>query len=79
MNKCSILLVRVSTLLQDYEPQIEDLKKYAKTMGYTKYKIIETKESGLVDLDKKVGTHQLFTFIKENPQYEWFSLQRFLV
>ena len=69
MNKCSILLVRVSTLLQDYEPQIEDLKKYAKTMGYTKYKIIETKESGLVDLDKKVGTHQLFTFIKENPQY----------
>lgn len=68
-NNCAILLVRVSTMEQDYDPQIDDLKSYAKKRGYTKLKIIETKESGLVDLDKKVGTNQLFTFITENPKY----------
>lgn len=68
-DKYAILLVRVSTFIQDYEPQIKDLKKYASDKGYTKFKIIETKETGLSDLDKKVGTNQLFKFIKENPQY----------
>ena len=68
-NKCAILLVRVSTYIQDYEPQIDDLRKYAKSKGYTKTHIIETKESGLVDLDKKVGTNKLFSFIQEHPEY----------
>lgn len=68
-KKYAILLVRVSTLVQDYEPQIDDLKKYALLKGYNTLQIIETKESGLVDLDKKVGTNKLFSFIQENPQY----------
>ena len=42
-DKFAILLVRVSTFSQDYEPQIKDLKKYASERGYTKFKIIETK------------------------------------
>lgn len=65
----AVLLVRVSTMGQDNAPQIEDLKKFAKSKGYSKLKIIETKESGLVDLDKKVGSNGLFSFIKENPKY----------
>lgn len=68
-SNCAILLVRVSTMEQDYDPQIDDLKKYANARGYTKLKIIETKESGLVDLEKKTGTNQLFSFINENPKY----------
>jgi DNA invertase Pin-like site-specific DNA recombinase len=69
VNNYAILLVRVSTMVQDYEPQLDDLKKYAKSKGYTKTHIIETKESGLIDLDKKVGTNKLFSFIQENPNY----------
>lgn len=69
MEKFAILLVRVSTLTQNYEPQIDDLKKFAQLKGYNKLHIIETKETGLADLDKKVGTNQLFDFIKSNPEY----------
>ena len=69
VSKYAILLVRVSTMVQDYEPQLDDLKKYAKSKGYNTTHVIETKESGLVDLDKKVGTNKLFSFIQENPNY----------
>lgn len=69
-KKYAILIVRVSTMVQDYEPQIEDLKKYAKDKGYTDFHIIPTKESGLIDLNKKEGTNSLFSFIEENPQYK---------
>lgn len=68
-KKFAILLVRVSTMGQSNDPQTDDLKKYANSLGYNQLKIIETKESGLADLDKKIGTNQLFTFIKENPKY----------
>ena len=51
-SNCAILLVRVSTMEQDYDPQIDDLKKYANSRGYTKLKIIETKESGLVHISQ---------------------------
>ncbi len=68
-EKYAILLVRVSTLSQDAEPQVEDLRKYANERGYTNLEIIETKESGLIDLDKKSGTNTLFAFIKDNPKY----------
>ena len=69
-EKYAVLIVRVSTLVQDYEPQINDLKKYANSKGFTDFHIIETKESGLIDLEKRVGTNQLFSFISENPKYK---------
>lgn len=69
-EKYAVLIVRVSTLGQDYEPQINDLKKYANSKGFTDFHIIETKESGLIDLEKRVGTNQLFSFISENPKYK---------
>lgn len=69
-NKYAVLLVRVSTQIQDYEPQIEDLKRFAKSRGYNNFHIIETKESGLVDFEKKVGANKLFKFITDNPDYK---------
>jgi DNA invertase Pin-like site-specific DNA recombinase len=68
-KKHAVLVVRVSTLDQDYKSQITDLENYAKTKGFTDFHIIETKESGLADLNKKVGTSKLFSFILENPKY----------
>jgi DNA invertase Pin-like site-specific DNA recombinase len=68
-QKCAILMVRVSTHIQDYQAQIDDLTSFAKNKGYNKFHIIETKETGLADLDKKVGANELFTFIKANPNY----------
>ena len=70
MKETAILLVRVSTNTQDYNAQIEDLQKYAKSFGFSKFKIIETKESGLLDLQHKSGTNELFDFVKKNPNYK---------
>lgn len=68
-NKCAILLVRVSTEIQDYEAQIFDLESFAKNKGFDKFKKIETKESGLISIDQRTGTNEMFSFIEENPQY----------
>lgn len=68
-KKYAILLVRVSTLQQDYEAQIYDLKRYGNTLGYTDYHIVETKETAFADLSQKVGTNEMFKFIQKNSQY----------
>lgn len=69
INDNAVLLVRVSTLIQDYNAQIEDLKKYAESKGYKKFHIIETKESGLKNLEDKIGVNELTRFISQNPEY----------
>jgi len=66
----AVLLVRVSTEAQDYDAQIEDLQEFANKKGYKHFKIIQTKESGLISLDQRAGTNELFSFIKENPEYD---------
>ena len=68
-NKCAILLVRVSTDSQDYNAQIEDLKKYAFDEGYNNIHIIETKESGLNDFEYRKGLQEVFKFIEQNKEY----------
>ena len=68
-DNCAIILVRVSTIIQDYEPQVKDLELFAKNLGFKKIKYIETKESGLADLENKVGFNTLKSFIAENPSY----------
>jgi DNA invertase Pin-like site-specific DNA recombinase len=68
-SKCAILLVRVSTIIQDYEPQLNDLKAYASKMGYTELKEIPTKESGLADSKNRSGLQNLYDFITKNPEY----------
>jgi DNA invertase Pin-like site-specific DNA recombinase len=68
-SKYAILLVRVSTEIQDYDAQIFDLESFAKKKGFTHFKKIETKESGLISIDQRTGTNEMFSFIEENPQY----------
>ena len=68
-KKHAIILVRVSTTIQDYEPQIKDLENYAKSKGFNILHRVETKESGLANLQDKQGFEELKLFIKENPQY----------
>ena len=68
-KKCAIILARVSTSVQDYEPQIEDLIKYAISKGFTEHKIFNTKETGLADFKDKIGLNQLYEFINNNPKF----------
>lgn len=70
MQKYAIILVRVSTYKQDYDAQILDLENYAKSKGFNRFKVIETKETGLADLSDKVGTNQMFAFVNQNPNYK---------
>jgi len=65
----AVLLVRVSTEIQDYDAQIIDLEGFANKKGYEHFKIIQTKESGLISLNQRSGTNEMFNFIKENPEY----------
>ena len=69
MVKYAIILVRVSSYIQDLEPQKNALKDYAKSLGFKQIRVIETKESGLVDEVDKVGTTEMFKFIEQNPEY----------
>lgn len=69
-NKSAVLLVRVSTDIQEYEPQIEDLEKFANSKGFKKIHIIKTKESGRSDFDRKMGVNELFEFLEENREYK---------
>jgi DNA invertase Pin-like site-specific DNA recombinase len=68
-NRHAVLLVRVSTEIQEFDAQIIDLEDFAKKKGYQHFKIIQTKESGLISLDQRSGTNDMFNFIKENPEY----------
>jgi DNA invertase Pin-like site-specific DNA recombinase len=67
--KCAVILVRVSTSIQDFEPQIHDLIKYAESKGFSKIHRIQTKETGLADIKNKQGFEELVSFINENPEY----------
>jgi DNA invertase Pin-like site-specific DNA recombinase len=68
-KKSVVLLVRVSTQIQDTQPQIEDLKRFAIQKGFNNFHIINTKESGRSDLDRKLGVNDLFEFIDKNKEF----------
>lgn len=68
-NSC-IILTRVSTNQQDYTAQIDDLNKWANSLGYLNIKIISTKESGFKTFDLKDGFKQVIDFINENSAYK---------
>jgi DNA invertase Pin-like site-specific DNA recombinase len=53
-KKHAILLVRVSTLEQDYQAQIYDLTQYGNSLGYTQFHIVETKETAFADLSQRL-------------------------
>lgn len=66
----AILLVRVSTYLQDTDPQKQRLIDYATQKGYTELYIIETVESGLASTEDKIGMNALFAKIQEDDEYK---------
>ena len=66
----AVLVCRVSTLGQDYDPQLDDLKNFAESKGYTDFHVIATKESGLVSHSNRIGTNDLFEWIEKNPDYK---------
>ena len=69
-DKCAIILVRVSTKIQDFEPQINDLIEYAKSKGYNKFKELSTTESGLIESKNELRFLELKNFIENNPEYK---------
>ena len=69
-DKCAIILVRVSTSIQDFEPQITDLIEFAKTKGFNKFKQIETTESGLIETKNEARFENLKEFIEKNSEYK---------
>jgi hypothetical protein len=46
------LLVRVSTLEQDYQAQIYDLTQYGNSLGYTQFHIVERTQTASCNLHK---------------------------
>jgi len=66
----AILLLRVSTLDQDSNPQKDDLTAYAKKKGFTNFHTIETKESGLANLQNRLGLEELKEFIRQNNDFK---------
>lgn len=65
----AIILLRVSDLKQDYDPQKDALLEYAKQRGYINFHIIETKESGLASLKNRAGLDELMKFVKNNEDF----------
>lgn len=67
-NSC-IILTRVSTNQQDYTAQVDDLKRWGNSLGFTNIKEISTKESGFKTFDLKEGFKQVIDYIEANKEY----------
>lgn len=68
----ALLLSRVSTPEQHFEgfsPQQNDLKLWAKEIGYTELVSIDTIESGFLDFDSKKGWNAIIKFLEEHKDY----------
>jgi DNA invertase Pin-like site-specific DNA recombinase len=67
--KKAIILVRVSTINQNLQPQKEKLIEFAKQRGFSDIHIIETVESGLADSKNKIGTNEAFEKIDTDNSF----------
>lgn len=69
----AILLSRVSTKAQETkegaDPQLDNLKAFARSNNYTELKEIRTTEHGFVEMEAKQGWNEVVDFIKDNPDY----------
>lgn len=67
MKKKALLLVRVSTVQQDYEAQKNELISYAHSQGYNVIKIIEDKESAIkLSEEERHGLNEMKQYLIEN-------------
>jgi DNA invertase Pin-like site-specific DNA recombinase len=67
--KKAIILVRVSTINQNLQPQKEKLIEFAKQRDFDDIHIIETVESGLADSKNKIGTNEAFEKIDTDNSF----------
>ena len=66
----AVLVSRVSTSAQTDAPQREDLKRYARELGYTTVTEFGTTESGFLEMDDKQGWNLVVDFFKSHPEYK---------
>jgi len=60
-----VIYSRVSTEEQEYQRQIDDLKKHAAAQNWTVLKSLEEKESGLKSSKDRPQLNELFEMVKE--------------
>lgn len=65
MNKV-VIFARVSTISQDYERQLNDLREYAKHMGYNVVKEYAEKISGAKRVVERETMSELLSFVEAN-------------
>lgn len=68
-GKNCVCVGRVSTSSQNQTAQIEDLKKYATSLGYTHIQPFFTTESGFLESDSKIGWNLVTNFFETHPDY----------
>lgn len=68
----AIILVRVSSQIQNTEPQLEKLVNFSKQLGFDndQLHIIETKESGLLSSKQREGFEQLKNMVEVDDSYK---------
>ena len=67
MEKVKVVIyARVSTLLQLYDRQIEELREYADNMGYLVVKTFSEKISGARKVEERNALMDLLTYVEEN-------------
>lgn len=68
MKKTKVIIyARVSTIVQEYEHQIEQLKEYADKMGYQVVKTFSEKISGTKKVEERMAFMELLEYIEDNP------------
>lgn len=68
MKKIKVIIyARVSTIVQEYERQIEQLKEYADKMGYQVVKTFSEKISGAKKVEERMALMELLEYIEDNP------------
>lgn len=66
MKTKAIIYTRVSTLGQDYERQLSELREYASKMGYVVVKEFSEKASGAKKVAEREALTDLLKFVEEN-------------
>lgn len=64
--KTAVILARVSTVTQDFERQINELKSFALSSGINVMKIFANKISGAKNNDERSEIVELIQYVKEN-------------
>ena len=69
-GKNCVCVGRVSTTSQSQTAQLEDLRKFANSLGYTNIQPFFTTESGFLEFDNKIGWNLVTDFFETHPDYK---------